>query len=147
MALSKEQWPPHDSWEVADVPLCLVLPNRSSLEGRSAEGDRRVATLSEGEEGEVSGNFPPISLLIWPHRGQKFSLSLPLLSEDERRRIVCPLLFFLLAQTGRDFSGDKATWVDVASRAQVRLLEDAGQMGCQGGALNMSPSLRELAEM
>lgn len=137
---------PNDSQEVADVPLCLVLPNSNSLEGRSAEGDRRVATLSDGEEGEVSGNFLPISRLIWPHWGRTFSLSLPLLS-DGRRRIVCPLLFFLLAHTGRNFSGDKATWVDVLSRAQVRLLEDARQMGCQGGALNMSPSPRELAEM
>lgn len=116
------------------------------MEGWSAEGDSRVATLREGDEGEVSGNFLPISLLIWPHWGQKFSLSLPLLSEDGRRT-VCPLLFFLLAQTGRYFSGDKGTWVEVASRAQIRLLEDAGQMGCQGSALNMSPSPQELAEM
>lgn len=46
-------------------------------------------------------------------------------------------LLFLLAQTGRHFSGDKATWVDAAPSTQVLLLDDSGE-----GAVERCPAHR-----
>lgn len=47
-------------------------------------------------------------------------------------------LFFVLAQTGRSFSGDTAASVD----AQVLSLEGAGEQGSQSGAFSVGPAPR-----
>lgn len=49
-------------------------------------------------------------------------------------------LFFVLAQTGRSFSGDKAASVD----AQVLSLEGAGEPSCQSGAFSVGPAPKNL---
>jgi len=64
-----------------------------------------------------------------------------------REELLAHSLLFLLAQTSRHFSEDKAIWVDAASSAQVWSVEDTGERGDQGGALNVGSSAQELAEM
>lgn len=88
----------------------------------------------------------PSLLLIWLHWGQRVPLSLPLLSKDGRRRLVCSLPL-LLAQTGRCFSGDKATGLMQLQVLRSSVVGTCWGEGLLGGALNVASSPQELSEM
>lgn len=144
LALSEEQRPTVTSrrWLVFPVP-CV---SQWGLVGRwDSEGVSGAATLSEGEEGGIAGSSLPISPADLATLGTRVPLSLPLLCKGGRR-LVCSFPLLSLAQTGRHFSGDKATWLDAASSAAVLLLGDAGR-GAVGWCFEMASSPQELAEM
>lgn len=83
------------------------------------------------------------------HTGDKGFLCLLLHSKDERRIVssLPPLLLSPDWHTLLRRQEDKAVWVDAASSAQVRSVEDAGERAYQSGALNVGSNAQELAEM
>lgn len=88
-------------------PCALYFPT-----GTHWKGDRGSHSGC-GRGGRNLKQLPAhLSLLMWPHRGQRVPLTFLVLSKDGRWSIVCSL--FLLAHTGRCLSGGKNTRVDAA---------------------------------